>query len=133
VRTALYEPGKRRRLVAVVLSALALRALIPAGFMPMAGASGLSLDFCPGAGALPPGLHDHAHPAGGGAGGDPGRTPHHSPCLFSIGASTTFAVAATSIVLFVPALVTSIERSTSAVFSPAILRAQSSRGPPILL
>jgi hypothetical protein len=132
VSTALYERGKQRRLVAVVLSALVLRALIPAGFMPMAGASGLSLDFCPGAGALPPGLHDHA-PPGGGAGSDPGRTPHHSPCLFSIGASTTFAVAATSIVLFVPALVTSIERSTSAVFSPAILRAQSSRGPPILL
>ena len=132
MRTALYERGKQRRLVAIVLSALVLRALIPAGFMPMAGASGLSLDFCPGAGALPPGLHDHAHPAGGGAGSDPGRT-HHSPCLFSIGASTTFAVAATSIVLFVPALVTSIERFTSAVFSPAILRAQSSRGPPILL
>jgi len=133
VRTALYERCRQRRLVAVVLSALVLRALIPAGFMPVAGAGGLSLDFCPGAGALPPGLvaHDHAHPSGG-AGTDPDRT-HHGPCLFSIGASTTFAAAPTSVALLVPALVTSIERSTNLVFSPAIVRAQSSRGPPILV
>ena len=147
--TGIYERGKQRRLVAVVLSALLLRALIPAGFMPMAGAGGLSLGFCPGAGAMPPGLggqashtshlahasnpaHDHTRHAGGGADGDPGKA-HHSPCLFSAGAATTFVSSAASSTLTAPTLTTPVERSAIPVFSPAILRAQSSRGPPILV
>jgi len=129
--------------VAVVLSALVLRALIPAGFMPMTGGGGLSLGFCPGAGAMPQGLsgqaannlhsaHDHVHHGGGGAGSDPGRA-HHSPCLFSTGATTTFASAPASPTLIARVVATAVEHFATAVISPAIVRAQFSRGPPILV
>jgi hypothetical protein len=137
-----YEWHRHQPLTAIVLSALLLRALIPAGFMPMSGAGGLSLGFCPGAGAMPPGLsgeaspalqstHGHAHHAGG-AGSDPGRA-HHYPCLFSIGATTTFAAAPTSPALIAPALKTLVGGFATVVFLPAILRAQSPRGPPNLV
>ena len=119
--------------MAVVLSALLLRALIPAGFMPVSGVEGLSLGFCPGAGAMPPGLsHRHDHNGRGDGGGDPGRT-HHNPCLFSSGATTTFASAPVSPTLIAPALTAPVGRFATVVFSPAILRAQSPRGPPILV
>src|SRR6266566_8938908 len=51
-----YLRGRRRRFAALLLPALLLRALIPFGFMPLIGASGLTLGFCPGEGALPAGL-----------------------------------------------------------------------------
>src|SRR5437764_8172396 len=51
-----YLRGRRRRFAALLLPALLLRALIPFGFMPLLGASGLTLGFCPGEGALPAGL-----------------------------------------------------------------------------
>src|SRR5947199_10197758 len=51
-----YLRGRRRRFATLLLPALLLRALIPFGFMPLAGANGLTIGFCPGAGALPAGL-----------------------------------------------------------------------------
>src|SRR5437764_884661 len=51
-----YLRGRRRRFAALLLPPLLLRALIPFGFMPLIGASGLTLGFCPGEGALPAGL-----------------------------------------------------------------------------
>jgi len=118
------------------MPALLLRALIPAGFMPVAGAGGPHLGFCPGAGELPPGATAPAghgsHPGHAQHGGD-GRgnpvTPHHPACIFSVGAATAF-VAPPTYALPAPALAARTERIAAPVFLPAILRAQSPRGPP---
>jgi hypothetical protein len=127
---------RRRRLTLLVLPALLLRALIPAGFMPYAGAGGPHIGFCPGAGALPAGVvHLAAHAAhvahahhGSDGRGVPG-TPHHPACIFSAGAATTFAVA-TIAALPATSPTSPPECVTAPIFLPTILRAQSSRGPP---
>jgi hypothetical protein len=128
----------RRRLALLVVPALLLRALIPVGFMPFAGAGGLSIGLCPGAAELPPGVSTpaphagqtgHTHHHGGGS-GDTG-TPHHPACLFSAGVATVFAAALTAPALVAPALTALDARVAPLVFLPAILRAQSPRGPPV--
>ena len=119
-----------------MLAALLLRALIPAGFMPLAGPGGPHLGLCPGAGALPPGpggqgAHAshlaHSHP---GSGRGTPQAPHHPMCLFSAGAATVFA-AVPSATPAVPVTVALGEHGTSHIVLPAILRAQSPRGPPL--
>ena len=107
------------------MPALLLRAVIPVGFMPLAGPAGAHLGFCPGAGPVPPAAGGHAHHPGGA----PGSSGTHQPCVFSGGATTEFA-AILSAVLATPTLQSPSERVTSLVFLPTILRAQSSRGPP---
>ena len=118
-----------------MVPALLLRALIPAGFMPMAGAGGVSFELCPGAGALPPALaaQGHAshtgHDEAGHGTTDPG-TAHHGACLFSAGASTTFAATLSAPALSGPPPAR-VEGAPARSFVPAILRAQSSRAPPL--
>ncbi|MBV8292071.1 MAG: hypothetical protein JOY55_09700 [Mycobacterium sp.] len=128
---------RRQWLAWLLLPALLLRALIPTGFMPVAGAGGLHLGFCPGAGELPPGVAapathashpGHAHHEGGGR-GIPGN-PHHPACLFSAVATAAFAAPPADAIPG-PALTSLTERIAAPVFLPAILRAQSPRGPPI--
>ena len=128
---------RRQWLAWLLLPALLLRALIPTGFMPVAGAGGPHLGFCPGAGELPPGAvapathgsqGSHAHHGGGDGRGIP-VTPHHPACIFSVGAATAF-VAPPTYALPAPALAALTERIAAPVFLPAILRAQSPRGPP---
>jgi len=138
VTGALSNPRTRgRRLAWLLLPALLLRAVIPIGFMPLAGADGAYLGFCPGAGSLPASAEQlathashfgHAHHSGG-VPGTPG-TQHHPACVFSAGAATEFAS------LLSAALAASVSpppaaRVTSLIVLPTILRAQSSRGPPI--
>jgi len=116
-----------------VLPALLLRALIPAGFMPLAGESGAYLGLCPGAGpaTAPSELlahhtrqhHTHDH------GGAPGAH-HHPACIFSLGA-TTASVASLSLLSAMTPPTEPAERSGSLVLLPPILRAQSPRGPPL--
>ena len=122
----------------LLLPALLLRALIPAGFMPVAGAGGPYLGFCPGAGNLPPGVsgeathgshQGHAHPDRHGRGAP--ETPHHPECVFSAGAATAFASSSVD-VLPAPAPFALIGRISAPIFLPAILRAQSPRGPPFV-
>jgi hypothetical protein len=138
VSTGLSCQRRRRRLALLVLPALLLRALIPAGFMPLAGAGGLYLGFCPGAGPLPPGLSASAthashlgHEHHGGHGSGPVDPSHQHPaCLFSAGAAATFAAAP----VVAPSVVASLAPRadfSAGIFLPAILRSQSSRGPPI--
>ena len=121
----------------LLLPALLLRALIPAGFMPVAGAGGPYLGFCPGAGELPPGVTaaathashlGHAHH--GGEGGSVPGNPHHPACEFSAGAATALA-AAPADALPAPAPSSLTERIAAPIFLPAILRVQSPRGPPL--
>jgi len=128
---------RRRRLALLVLPALLLRALIPAGFMPLAGAGGPYLGLCPGAGAVPHSAselathasHVHTQHAAG-VPHDPG-TNHHPACVFSAGATTAFATTPTA-ALAAPVTPGPVEHRAALVFLPAILRAQSSRGPPFL-
>lgn len=141
VTTALpYLRRRRGRLALLVLPALLLRALIPMGFMPLADATGVSIGFCPGAGAMP-GLpadavhaqhfgHAHAHHAGGRAGG--GGALHHVPCLFASGAASAFAAALPAPALAAAALPSTDDRAVRRVFLPAIRRAQFARAPPLL-
>ena len=128
---------RRRWLALLLLPALILRAGIPAGFMPFAGPDGAYLGFCPGSGALPPAAHQlatdashsgHTHHPGG-APGAPGAQ-HHPSCVFSTGATTTFA-AALATALAAPVLSAPAVRVASLIFLPAILRSQSSRAPPV--
>jgi hypothetical protein len=129
---------RRQWLAWLLLPALLLRALIPAGFMPFAGPDGAYLGFCPGSGALQPGESElathashggHTH-HGAGAPGAPG-THQHPSCLFSTGATTTFA-ATFGVALAPPVLSAPAVRVASLIFLPAILRSQSSRAPPVL-
>jgi hypothetical protein len=123
-------------LTLLLVAALALRGLIPDGYMPVAGATGMSVELCPGAGALPPGLAGHAHASQPGHAGHAGHrsgdagAAHHAACLFSTGASAAFAASLAAPALMAPALTACGERPCVRHFVPAILRAQSSRGPP---
>ena len=117
----------------LVLPALLLRALIPAGFMPLAGVGGAYLGFCPGDGAGAPSVllghaHHHAHDEGG-APGAPSGAHHHPACIFSLGA-TTVAADAVSLLSAILAPRAPAEHADSLVILPTILRAQSSRAPP---
>lgn len=127
---------RRQWLAWLLLPALLLRALIPAGFMPLAGAGGAYLGFCPGAGASPPPASEPANHAShlahthhkGVAPGAP-ATHHYPACIFSSGALTEFAA---SLPWVLPAAVprAPAERVASLVLIPTIRRAQSPRAPP---
>jgi hypothetical protein len=126
-------PDLRRHRLAVallVIPLLLLRSMVPQGFMPVAAADGL-IGLCPDAAPLPPGIaggHLHHH-----HGGPPGNTSHHfTACVFA--ASATVAGAPTLSTL--PLAPSGALRFTSLTFPslhlPAIVRAQSSRAPPLL-
>jgi hypothetical protein len=129
-----------RRLAALLLPALLLRAFIPVGFMPMAGAGGMSIVLCPGAAALPPGIthggpsgHAPAH-SGHGTGGAHGGSQEpgsagHATCAFATGAGV-FAAVLPAAEPAIPAASPPGERASAPSFVPAILRAQSPRAPP---
>jgi hypothetical protein len=125
--------SRRHQLTWLVLPVLLLRALIPAGFMPLAGAGGAYLGFCPGASAPAPSAlvghaRHHSHDEPGAPGAPAGGHPHPA-CIFSLGAATA-AAAAVSLVSTVAAPRAPADRADSLVVLPPILRAQSSRGPP---
>ena len=145
-----YLRGRRRRFAALLLPALLLRALIPFGFMPLIGASGLTLGFCPGEGALPAGLaaanvkllhaaqsgqlhHDHA-PGGAPHGGSdtPGGSSHEAPCPFAASGKPAFAPAILTLETAASAAAPPEAYATAPVFLPTVLRAQSPRGPPLI-
>jgi len=131
--TRLY---RRLSLAALALVALALRALVPAGFMPVASTTGFAIDFCPGAGAMPPGVvMTHVHPQHGAghehhSGGAPG-VPHHPPCLFACSATVAGAPAMPALQLPAAAAPASDPGPSTGVFAPSIVRAQSPRAPPV--
>jgi hypothetical protein len=138
IRALSHQRTRRQRLTWLLLSAVLLRFVIPAGFMPLAGPAGMYLGFCPGAGTLPhstaalakhaahPG---HSHHGGGGAPVSPGAS-HNPGCIFSAGAASVFTAVPSAVLLASQATAT-VESVAAPVYLPAILRAQSARGPPI--
>jgi hypothetical protein len=144
-----YLRGRRRRFATLLLPALLLRALIPFGFMPLLGGSGLTIGFCPGQGALPAGLvaanvqlqhaahpaplgHDHALGGGPhhGGPGDPAHGGHDAPCPFAASAKPVFAPAILALATVAAQAQPSELYAAPTVFLPTVLRAQSPRGPP---
>ena len=125
----------KRRLLALVLPVLLLRLLVPAGFMPMAGAGGLEIALCPAAAALPPGLAmahagHHMQHAGHAGGTAPPAAEHHAPCLFAAGAAP---VAPPAVLLTAPPaapLAAPLPAQARKIALPVTLRAQSARAPP---
>lgn len=143
--------SRRRVLVPMVLGALLFRALIPAGFMPMAAADGrLMIMFCPGVSgatlvATPgPDPHEHHHhheaapespegkPSQSHAGHHSGGTVgEHATCVFA--ASATVAPAPAACAATVAAIAEPREQPCSDLIAgtvPSITRAQSARAPP---
>lgn len=90
-------------LAVLLLVALSIRVLVPAGYMPVRAADGLILSLCSGQGAIPIVVE---MPATGDAGDDHRNVPHDSdgPCVFSALASPALQAAAPSIAWAVPAL-----------------------------
>ncbi len=122
-----------------MLPALALRALVPAGFMPMRDEQGhLSLMLCPGevpvaaAGmAADPHAHHHHHHPGSPEGANEGAGTQHTLCPYALSAGPALAY---SFAVHVPAAL----RVEFAVLprhaDPLVdtfLRAQTARAPPI--
>jgi len=131
--TALPYLRTRPRLALLVLPALLLRGLIPVGFMPVADARGASLGLCPGMGAMTHAGHGaHTVPHGQRSGTLPYQNAaHHTPCLFSAGASSGFVAALAGPAPAANALAVPAARPCARRVIPAILRAQSPRAPPL--
>ncbi len=138
-----YLRKRRRCLALAILPVLVLRALIPFGFMPVASGGTLSIEFCPGEGTLPPGIVVHgahaahlAHAHHGahhpGLPGEPADS-HHAPCLFALSAAPALTPAAGAPTVLPPAATPLAATPTSRVSIPAIVRAQSPRGPPLIV
>jgi hypothetical protein len=121
-----------RRWLALLLPFLLVRGLIPVGFMPMGGSAGL-IGLCPGAAAMPPGMvmPQHADHHGGGETGTDGAG-HAVCCPFALSATVAGAPALLHPLLADTVIGPAIERGFLSLHLPAILRAQSSRGPPRL-
>jgi hypothetical protein len=133
--TASLHLRTRRRLALLVACALLVRGLIPEGFMPVSGAGGLSVELCPAGGVMPPAMATHdAHRAQAGHAGH--RVPHpgapHPSCVFSSGASVAFSAALSVPTPAAPIIARFSAPAGARHHVPAILRAQSSRGPPSL-
>ena len=131
-----FSTRRRQWLLAgLVLPVLVLRALIPVGYMPVSDRGGIHIDFCPGE-AQPPGVltaqspaHHHHH---GGADHGAPAPESHAPCLFALSASPAFAPAVAVAAVIPPAATAPAESPAHRVYVPAIVRAQSPRGPPQL-
>jgi hypothetical protein len=111
---------------------LLLRSMVPQGFMPVAVADGL-IGLCPDVAPLLPGLPAaHVHHHHGGQHGDTAGGHHFASCPFA--ASATVAGAPTPGSLVVDSILNFTVPSSSlpSLHLPAIVRAQSSRAPPLL-
>jgi len=139
-----------QRCVLWLLPVLLLRAVVPAGFMLSAGASGLELTFCSAqapmiaglAGSMDHALHASEHASHDMQAGDTGTSvdphaAHHagkhfdSPCPFGIAAA---AIASDVQPVTVAAAVTAVgifEFTSSPAASSGPLRADRIRGPPL--
>lgn len=118
----------------VLLPALLGRALIPAGFMVMAGDDGrMTIVLCPGefdAPAPTSAADPHAHHHHGDVAGHPSHSKGHFTCPFALSASPVSLPVLLAVVSPVPVVVQATEGGVATVFLPTVIRAQSSRAPP---
>jgi hypothetical protein len=121
--------SRRWLLWALLLPALALRALVPSGFMPMRDEQGhLSLMFCPGEVPAPalaspdPHAHHRHHPGEASAG--------HTICPYSLSAGPALAYSVDVAVVLPPRVDFRPPPRQVYPLVETILRAQSARAPP---
>jgi len=114
---------------------LTLRALLPVGFMPVIDGAGIHIGFCPGE-AQPPGAllahhhQPHHHQHGGADHGSPASTGH-PPCLFALSGSPAFVPAGPAVAPLPSPVTAPAAELTGRAAVPAIVRTQTSRGPPL--
>jgi hypothetical protein len=133
------------RIARLLLPLLALRALVPAGFMPAFDGHRLTLSICPGeatvaradapitshvhdAGAA---QHEHHHSHGVGSDNDGNSRPHFVPCPFAAAAGPALASTVPTVVPLVETPVVVDSASSGQVTLPTVLRTQSPRAPPL--
>jgi hypothetical protein len=122
--------GMRRRsraLLALVLPALVLRALIPFGFMPVAGNGGPTMELCPG--AMAAGGHGPMHHEHGG-GSLPGAA--HALCVFAASAAPALAPVVLAAAPAAGSSAAGRAADPASLHLPSILRAQAASAPPSL-
>ena len=128
-------PYLRRHRFAVallVIPLLLLRSMVPQGFMPVAVADGL-IGLCPDVAPLPPGLVSaHSHHHHGGQQGDTAGKHHFAPCVFAASAAVAGAPTPGTFIVDPIRDFTVTPFSLRSLHLPAIVRAQSSRAPPLL-
>jgi hypothetical protein len=122
--------SRTRALLAAVLPALLLRALIPYGFMPVAGADGLALELCPGAAHSATAGHAHEHHHHGSAGVLSGSA--HGLCVFAASAAPALSPVVHPVLPPTIRVCGAFRPSSESTYLPSILRAQSARAPPLM-
>lgn len=130
--TALLPGLRRRRLNPLALLALPLllHVLIPTGFMPVSAAVGF-IGLCPDAAPMPPGMVMPEHSHHGGPGRDDGRA-HGSQCPFAKSGAAAGAALPPGLAVELAAATAALAPALPSRHVPSIVRAQSSRGPPLL-
>jgi hypothetical protein len=119
--------GRSRALLGLVLPALVLRALIPFGFMPVAGNGGPTMELCPGAmaaGGHGPMHHEHS------GGSLPGSA--HALCVFAASAAPALAPVVLAAAPAADSSAAGRAADPASLQLPTILRAQAARAPPSL-
>jgi len=121
MRSTLFNRRRRELVTSIVLVALALRALIPVGFMPASG-EGFSLTICRADFPAPSAPQD--------TGRHPGNPPHIEHCAFG---NAPAAGPAMEVARVLPTPVTVVEPillSEPLLINVALVRVQQPRGPP---
>ncbi len=145
-----WHRSRQTWIASLVLLAMLFRAAIPAGFMPMPGASGWpTLELCPGTVSVHRGMNDalgahpthhhgtsqtHNHSPASGVDpdhGSPAPGHDHVPCLFAAGAGAAPLPSALDAPSAAVEPLPANSEVTESVFTPSIVRAQSPRAPPI--
>ncbi|MBS0379786.1 MAG: hypothetical protein JSS29_14995 [Proteobacteria bacterium] len=120
--------------MALILPLLALRLLIPVGFMPMAGmGGGFALALCPDGGPVAmmsghAGHHmHHEHPGPPGSSGG----EHHLPCFFAASAAPALSSDSGAGLAALPEIAGGLPARQALAHVPvSIVRAQLARAPP---
>ena len=122
MRSTVFNRRRRELVTSILLVALVLRALIPAGFMPASG-EGFSLTICRGDLSVPSSPHDTVR--------HPGNAPHTEHCAFGNAPAPGPAM---EVARVLPTPVTSAEPilflSEPLHLNVGLVRVQQPRGPP---
>ncbi len=130
MRHFLHRCLTRTPIIGLLMAALLFRALVPAGFMPVQGETGsIVMQLCSGLGAKPV-IVDLDHTGAKQNSGS--QLFDHSPCGFAASALSAPPTVFSTFTAAVALQSIAIAGEPAAVTPPAITRAQSPRGPPLI-
>lgn len=115
-----------RLIIALLLPLMVLRALLPAGFMPVAEDGALRMAMCSD-GLYPTTADHHGHPS---PAGDEQQSSGSGSCPFALAAVNAAPPALTQIVARLDIDSGAASSAIAPVIVAATVRAQSARGPP---